>query len=1110
MQELLGFSTDIQKIGFRLAKLEILNWGTFDKKIWKIFPDGQNSLLTGDIGSGKSTIVDAITTLIVPHHRITYNKAAGAESKERNLKTYIRGEFKNEKFEMGGSKAVYLRDDKCHSVILGHFANEGLSREVTLAQVFWINSSGVPDKFFVYSPVQLSIEEHFTKFGNSISDLKKRLKSIDKLLITDVFRDYSTKFRQEFGILNEKALELFYQTVSMKSVGNLTDFVRSQMLEQTNVKDKIDDLKKFYDDLNKAYNAVKKAKEQLGELSPLAKEIDEWERLEENTKELEYLLSLLYGYFAEININYLNEDVHKWKVEIANFENKLNEVTDELERLRKEETEIFISIQQDTAARRLMELETDIKIVDKNKTVKEEKYKEYKNHCNTIGLSYENKRDQFYENKLQLENIENIILIEKDEINKSKLKFEIKLHDIKKQGRDREEEIASLRKRKSLIPNVNLNIRQEISKANSIHETEIPFVGEILQVKESEKKWTAAIERLLYSFGLSILVSDKYYNKFSSYVNSHNLRGKIVFFRTVQSKSYGNPNKQSVATKLEIKSDADYYDWLDTEIKNRFGDYICSNSIEDFRNQSKAITIEGLIKHGQNKHEKDDRTSILDSTKFILGWSNQEKIDALDKELDKLIYEIQRVGSEIENCKNNISFIDSKLITLRDLKRLQDFTEINWEEEAIYLQNLIEEKINLENSSDQLKELKGKESKIKSEIIEKSETKDSLTGKLAVLYNNMEKNKVEISKLQIELDLISLEDRNKNFPILNDRFGNVNFTRENILANEKAERKKIEIEIRLKEENKKKIRDSIIRKMKNYSDKYKEETIEVDSTIESRNEYKNFLRKIEEEDLPKHEERFRKELNENTIQNILTFKNELENYASDIESKINEINKSLKEIEYNLGTYIQIVAEKTDEGDIRDFKEMLRNSLERIDSDEEAYSEKIFFRVKEIIDRFNSGDRADIDWTNRVTDVKNWFKFIVDESYIATNEHKERYADSGGKSGGQKEKLAYTILASALAYQFGLKFDKRDDRSFRFVVIDEAFGRGSDESTRYGLELFKKLNLQLLIVTPLQKINIIEDYISTVHFVSNTNGNNSVVRDLTITDYKAGKKEFQV
>ena len=32
----------------------------------------------------------------------------------------------------------------------------------------------------------------------------------------------------------------------------------------------------------------------------------------------------------------------------------------------------------------------------------------------------------------------------------------------------------------------------------------------------------------------------------------------------------------------------------------------------------------------------------------------------------------------------------------------------------------------------------------------------------------------------------------------------------------------------------------------------------------------------------------------------------------------------------------------------------------------------------------------------------------------------EHFTDSGGKSGGQKEKLAYTILAAALAFQFGL------------------------------------------------------------------------------------------
>ena len=60
--------------GFRFVRLEVLNWGTFNDSIWKIEPNEFNSLLTGDIGAGKSTLVDAITTLLVPHQKITYNK----------------------------------------------------------------------------------------------------------------------------------------------------------------------------------------------------------------------------------------------------------------------------------------------------------------------------------------------------------------------------------------------------------------------------------------------------------------------------------------------------------------------------------------------------------------------------------------------------------------------------------------------------------------------------------------------------------------------------------------------------------------------------------------------------------------------------------------------------------------------------------------------------------------------------------------------------------------------------------------------------------------------------------------------------------------------------
>jgi uncharacterized protein YPO0396 len=76
-------STGAQQVGvragYRLHDVELFNWGTFDKRVWRMSLDGHTSLLTGDIGSGKSTLVDALTTLLLPAHKVAYNKAAGAE-----------------------------------------------------------------------------------------------------------------------------------------------------------------------------------------------------------------------------------------------------------------------------------------------------------------------------------------------------------------------------------------------------------------------------------------------------------------------------------------------------------------------------------------------------------------------------------------------------------------------------------------------------------------------------------------------------------------------------------------------------------------------------------------------------------------------------------------------------------------------------------------------------------------------------------------------------------------------------------------------------------------------------------------------------------------------
>src|SRR5690625_2333063 len=231
-QERLDFLTDDTLAGFRLQRLEVLNWGTFDEHVWRLELNGRNSLLTGDIGSGKSTLVDAVTTLLVPAQRVAYNRAAGADARERTLRSYVLGHYKSERSELGGSgKPVGLRDHNSYSVVLGVFHNAGYHQTISLAQVFWHrNTTGQPDRFYVVAEDDLSISSDFAEFGSDMNSLRRRLRG-QGATIFNSFPPYGAHFRRRFGIGNEQALELFHQTVSMKSVGNLTDFVRDHMLE---------------------------------------------------------------------------------------------------------------------------------------------------------------------------------------------------------------------------------------------------------------------------------------------------------------------------------------------------------------------------------------------------------------------------------------------------------------------------------------------------------------------------------------------------------------------------------------------------------------------------------------------------------------------------------------------------------------------------------------------------------------------------------------------------------------------------------------------------------------------------------------------------------------
>jgi len=1114
----IGDEYNTVQAGFRMARLEVLNWGTFDRHVWRIEPKGENALLTGDIGSGKSTLVDAITTLLVPHNRIVYNKAAGAETRERTLYSYVKGEYKSAKDDLTqAAKAVFLRDENSYTVLLAHFVHQGYGQTITLAQMFWIKDDRRnPERFFVLAEVPLSITEDFTNFGDDITRFKRQLRKREQVTVCDSFKEYSTRFRRLFGIENEKALELFAQTVSLKSVGSLDHFVRHHMLEKGIVDERIIELQQSFENLRQAHAAVVKAREQIKLLTPLVADGLQHERTNNKVIELRSSRDSLSAYMAVKKVVLLEERINELKQQLERCIERMKILRDERITLRQRERELEKSIEQHGGGR-LQDIKTAIERLTTERERVHKRFTSYTESAACLELPPVSDSDAFVRTATEARSLLAEFEAAIAKYDQKRIDCAIDLQELRKEHTELSEEIDSLKKRRSNIPYKNLRIRQDLSAALSITEDTIPFVGELLQVKESEVVWEGALERVLHNLALSLLVPEDLYKQVSHYVDRTHLRGRIVYHR-IQTVTPGlqsatqQPN--SLVHKLSIKPDTPYYHWLEQSLSKRF-DYTCCNTLDEFRRHSYALTQQGQIKTGGGRHEKDDRRTVTDRSCFVLGWNNTAKIHALQGKVKQIEKKTQTIADKITLLEKTLAKKNSQRDAARDLLQYKEYREIDWQKIASEIQTLTEEKERIEQSSDILQSLQA-ELKTALERLGTTENKIAELGKKQGGLEQQHADSLAVLKeTRQTVQSFSPESQKLCTPLLENYEKRVLAKKTIVLRNidlcERELREALQREIDSHDKKLRQLVERILAQMKDYNNSYRTEMNEVDASVAALAEYQALLKQLTSDDLPRHEAKFKELLNKGTINGIALFQSQLDKEQEMIKKKIATINTSLREIEYNTGTFIELVADQGNDREIREFQHDLRQCLSHGLDDNQLYSEEKFKQVQAIIDRFNGREgMIDVDrrWTVKVTDVRNWFQFSAMERWQEDGTEREFYPGSAGKSGGQKEKLAYTILASALAYQFGLEWGAERSRSFRFVVIDEAFGRGSDESTRYGLELFKKLGLQLLVVTPLQKINIIEDYVKAVHFVHNDGGNCSLVKNLTQEEYRKEKEQY--
>ena len=253
--------------------------------------------------------------------------------------------------------------------------------------------------------------------------------------------------------------------------------------------------------------------------------------------------------------------------------------------------------------------------------------------------------------------------------------------------------------------------------------------------------------------------------------------------------------------------------------------------------------------------------------------------------------------------------------------------------------------------------------------------------------------------------------------------------------------------------------------MTKFLKKFPDEQIDLDADVDSLSSFEALFERISLDDLPKHEERFKRRLNENVLNEIGLLHGGLEDERQEIRDKVEQLNSALKLLEWKLGTFMRLEPSDVQDREIQDFRRELAGCLTgTLDGSPEA-NEATFVRIEKFVSKLR--DDGNTRWREKVVDVRNWFNFAAREIIKQTGEARSYYDGGTGQSGGEKGKLAFLVLVAAIAYQYDLDPDGLPGDRFHFVMVDEMFSRSDDAHAEYALDLFARFGLQLLIVAPL-------------------------------------------
>ncbi|STC90442.1 DNA repair ATPase [Corynebacterium striatum] len=215
--------------------------------------------------------------------------------------------------------------------------------------------------------------------------------------------------------------------------------------------------------------------------------------------------------------------------------------------------------------------------------------------------------------------------------------------------------------------------------------------------------------------------------------------------------------------------------------------------------------------------------------------------------------------------------------------------------------------------------------------------------------------------------------------------------------------------------------------------------------------------------------RFLELLNGSTVRNLSHLTTDLRRARSDIERRMEFINKSLERSPFNGERTLRIDVKDARGQVVQDFQRDLdaatSHSLGEFSSDDTEAALARYHALDKILSRLGSSQPEDLRWRNVVLDTRRHVSFIGRELY-PDGTTANTYQDSASLSGGQAQKLVFFCLAAAL--RFRLAEPDQDVPTYGSIILDEAFDRADPTFTRTAMSVFTSFGFHMILATPFQ------------------------------------------